>query len=243
VLELAVDEARRMEHHYIGTEHILLGLVRQSEGVAIDVLKRLGVSPDEVRRQILRVITESPVQPDTPASETASPVGEKPTEPPARPRPAPTAQQGNQELLAKIGTGVHVTLLFRFLQALSQTLNSEEKAQMRKLIEDEFSAVLSQQHIMLSEDERSRLLAPLIAPFKLANAGRRTFRLVISDTTSGETYADINLPVAQIREGLEAFIQALNAGNTGKLLNITDDENNNIVISVDDEPEAGAEQA
>jgi ATP-dependent Clp protease ATP-binding subunit ClpC len=62
VLELAVDEARRMGHHYIGTEHLLLGLVRQSEGVAIDVLKRLGVSPEDVRRQTRRVLQESPVQ-------------------------------------------------------------------------------------------------------------------------------------------------------------------------------------
>jgi len=45
VLELAVDEARRMGHHYIGTEHLLLGLVRQSEGIAIDVLKRLTLAP------------------------------------------------------------------------------------------------------------------------------------------------------------------------------------------------------
>jgi len=66
VLELAVDEARRMGHHYIGTEHLLLGLVRQSEGVAIDVLKRLGVSPEEVRRQTRRVLQESPVQTNTP---------------------------------------------------------------------------------------------------------------------------------------------------------------------------------
>src|SRR5258708_40288878 len=50
VLQLAVDEARRMGHHYIGTEHLLLGLVRQSDEVAIDVLKRLNVSPEEVRR-------------------------------------------------------------------------------------------------------------------------------------------------------------------------------------------------
>jgi len=64
VLELAVDEARRMGHHYIGTEHLLLGLVRQSEGVAIDVLRRLGVSPEEVRRQTRRVLQESPVQPN-----------------------------------------------------------------------------------------------------------------------------------------------------------------------------------
>jgi ATP-dependent Clp protease ATP-binding subunit ClpC len=66
VLELAIDEARRMGHHYIGTEHLLLGLVRQSEGVAIEVLKRLGVSPEEVRRQTRRVLQESPVQPPQP---------------------------------------------------------------------------------------------------------------------------------------------------------------------------------
>jgi ATP-dependent Clp protease ATP-binding subunit ClpC len=62
VLELAVDEARRMGHHYIGTEHLLLGLVRLPEGVAIDILKRLGISPEEVRRQTRRVLQENPVQ-------------------------------------------------------------------------------------------------------------------------------------------------------------------------------------
>ncbi|MEL6148962.1 MAG: ATP-dependent Clp protease ATP-binding subunit [Chloroflexota bacterium] len=72
VLELAVDEARRMGHHYIGTEHLLLGLVRQTEGVAIDVLRRLGVSPEEVRRQTRRVLQESPVQPNQPTDDDSS---------------------------------------------------------------------------------------------------------------------------------------------------------------------------
>lgn len=62
VLELAIEEARRMGHHYIGTEHLLLGLVRQTDGVAMDVLKRLGVNPEEIRRQTRRVLQESPVQ-------------------------------------------------------------------------------------------------------------------------------------------------------------------------------------
>jgi ATP-dependent Clp protease ATP-binding subunit ClpC len=72
VLELAVDEARRMGHHYIGTEHLLLGLVRQQDGIAIEVLRRLGVSPEEVRRQTRRVLSESPVEKPTEAPERQS---------------------------------------------------------------------------------------------------------------------------------------------------------------------------
>ena len=59
VLEHAVEEARRMGHHYIGTEHILLGLVRYGEGVALDVLSKLGVTPEQIRRQTRRVLQES----------------------------------------------------------------------------------------------------------------------------------------------------------------------------------------
>ncbi|NDJ61295.1 MAG: ATP-dependent Clp protease ATP-binding subunit [Chloroflexi bacterium] len=78
VLELAVDEARRMGHHYIGTEHLLLGLVRLTEGVAIDILKRLGVSPEEVRRQTRRVLQETPVQPNQPQQEEQRPRPRRP---------------------------------------------------------------------------------------------------------------------------------------------------------------------
>ncbi len=62
-LQLAVDEARRMGHHYIGTEHILLGLVRLNEGVALDVLRRLGVTPEQIRRQTRRTLEEGPARP------------------------------------------------------------------------------------------------------------------------------------------------------------------------------------
>jgi ATP-dependent Clp protease ATP-binding subunit ClpC len=59
VLEYAVEEARRMGQHYIGTEHLLLGLVRLNEGVAMDVLRKLGVSAEQIRRQTRRVLQES----------------------------------------------------------------------------------------------------------------------------------------------------------------------------------------
>jgi len=59
VLEFAVDEARSMGHHYIGTEHILLGLIRHGEGVAMDVLRKMGVTAEQIRRQTRRVLQES----------------------------------------------------------------------------------------------------------------------------------------------------------------------------------------
>ena len=60
VLQMAIEEARQMDHHYIGTEHLLLGLVRQSEGVGVAVLRRLGITPEQVRRQTRRMLQDGP---------------------------------------------------------------------------------------------------------------------------------------------------------------------------------------
>jgi ATP-dependent Clp protease ATP-binding subunit ClpA len=63
VIELAVDEARRLNHHYIGTEHILLGLAREGEGIATGVLESLGVNLERVRTATIRVLSgEDPVR-------------------------------------------------------------------------------------------------------------------------------------------------------------------------------------
>ena len=59
VVELAVDEARRMNHTYIGTEHLLIGLLREGEGVAAGVLESLGVTLDKVRAETHRILSNT----------------------------------------------------------------------------------------------------------------------------------------------------------------------------------------
>ncbi|SHM71023.1 ATP-dependent Clp protease ATP-binding subunit ClpC [Caldanaerovirga acetigignens] len=56
VLELALDESRRLKHNYVGTEHILLGLIREGEGVAAQVLANLGVSLERARNEVLTLL-------------------------------------------------------------------------------------------------------------------------------------------------------------------------------------------
>ncbi len=58
VIELAFDEARRQSHHYIGTEHLLLGLVREGEGIAAGVLESSGIRLENVRTLVIQVINQ-----------------------------------------------------------------------------------------------------------------------------------------------------------------------------------------
>ncbi|MBE4718975.1 ATP-dependent Clp protease ATP-binding subunit [Pseudarthrobacter sp. AB1] len=57
VLELALREALQLGHNYIGTEHILLGLIREGEGVAAQVLVKLGADPNRVRQQVIQLLS------------------------------------------------------------------------------------------------------------------------------------------------------------------------------------------
>ena len=75
VIELAVNEARKMGHHYIDTAHLLLGLVQQDDGMAVEILRRLGVSAEVIRRETNKTIHQMPsrelVQP-TPRTSSSS---------------------------------------------------------------------------------------------------------------------------------------------------------------------------
>jgi ATP-dependent Clp protease ATP-binding subunit ClpA len=58
VIELAVDEARGLNHHYIGTEHLLLGLMREGEGIGAGVLESFGLNLQEVREKVMQILNE-----------------------------------------------------------------------------------------------------------------------------------------------------------------------------------------
>ncbi|MCK4547940.1 MAG: ATP-dependent Clp protease ATP-binding subunit [Candidatus Eisenbacteria sp.] len=77
VLELAVDEARLLGHNYVGTEHLLLGLIREGEGVAARVLTNLGLDRKKVREETLRILGEAT------SAGPAKPRGEQKSDTPA----------------------------------------------------------------------------------------------------------------------------------------------------------------
>src|SRR5213596_417814 len=68
VIELAIDEARKLGHSHVGTEHLLLGLIREGEGIASGVLESLGVSLEKVRHQVIATLGQQHPQ----AAETAA---------------------------------------------------------------------------------------------------------------------------------------------------------------------------
>jgi ATP-dependent Clp protease ATP-binding subunit ClpC len=68
VLELSLSEAKLLGHPYIGTEHILLGLLREGEGVAVQVLAALGADLDGVRERVIQLLAEYQARKDGPAA-------------------------------------------------------------------------------------------------------------------------------------------------------------------------------
>src|SRR5476651_347487 len=82
VLELAVEEAQNMGHSHVGTEHLLLGLIREEEGVAAQVLENLGVRLDIVREEVISLLGEGqpgPTAPTTPARSSGGTKSKTPT--------------------------------------------------------------------------------------------------------------------------------------------------------------------
>jgi ATP-dependent Clp protease ATP-binding subunit ClpC len=75
VMELALREALRLRHRYLGTEHLLLGLLQEGKGVAIEALRGLGTDPGELRRAVLAELGERPGQTPPPGEQLGDPAG------------------------------------------------------------------------------------------------------------------------------------------------------------------------
>src|SRR5438309_2537466 len=73
VIEFAADEARKLGHSHVGTEHILLGIVREGEGIASGVLESLGVSLEKVRHQVIATLGQQ--HPEQPTAQAPHPTG------------------------------------------------------------------------------------------------------------------------------------------------------------------------
>jgi ATP-dependent Clp protease ATP-binding subunit ClpC len=93
VLELSLREALQLGHNYIGTEHILLGLIREGEGVAAQVLVKLECDLNGVRQQVIQLQEESPTTEGIPAS--ARRRGAR--------QPGSVSQEASSSMTAKLG--------------------------------------------------------------------------------------------------------------------------------------------
>ncbi len=97
VLELAIDEARRLGHHYLSTEHLLLGMIREGEGVGARVLHELGVDLGNARAQTMKLREAEPEEPE-----------------PAPPEGAAALVAAGEEALTCEGCGARCPVYFRY---------------------------------------------------------------------------------------------------------------------------------
>jgi len=106
VIELAVDEARRMQHHYLGTEHLLLGLIREGDGIAAGILTNMGLKLGQVREETVAIL-QTRLQKAAEKIETALQAAKSSTDEATIPTP-PTEQEagdlGGQEPGDSVGS-------------------------------------------------------------------------------------------------------------------------------------------
>jgi ATP-dependent Clp protease ATP-binding subunit ClpA len=216
-LELAVEEARRMGHHYIGTEHLLLGLVRQSGGVGIEILKRLGISPEEVRRQTRRVLQESPVQ------------NSAPQEPPESGRKA--QQAAVNEVLAESAVVSH-TRLFTLIQTL--VMKVLDMIEQNKLSSTQGAELLREllPEINLTPGERVQLASQ----FKRAEgAEKRHIHVTITDKNTEQSPVQISMGLEAALQNMDVLFSAILNNQTEALVFDNGDKQFRVEISIEDD--------
>lgn len=129
VIELAVEEARRFGHKYIGTEHLLLGLIREGEGIGAGVLKSLGVNLAQARQETLRLLSEiTRTNTEEALTEMQQPAEEQQVPPPPVPAEASSLLSEGEQGLTCSRCGARNLVYFHHCFNCGQLLASKEQA-------------------------------------------------------------------------------------------------------------------
>jgi hypothetical protein len=218
LLELAVDEARRMGHHYIGTEHLLLGLVRQSDSVAIEILKRLGVSPEEVRRQTRRVLQEAPVQPQstkTKAEPQVAPPNRKPVS-------FPPYETSTYKLM-------HAAMMKVFDMIEAGKLTTTQGSELLTALQPWFTPSLGEKALLIAEFKRPE------------NLQERRLRLVVTNIATEQIRFEMAVPLQGALDNIESVLGAVSEGFIGRLWREDVNKTNRIEVFIDEDESPSAE--
>lgn len=225
VLELAVDEARRLgkalgqSELYVGTEHLLLGLMRQSEGVAIEVVKRLGVSPEEVRRQVRRVLQEAPVQGQPPTPQVEPGIIKRTY---VMGQSFPPYQTHSYQIM-------HAAVMKILDMIEAGKLTTQQGAELLSALQPWFTPSLGEK-------------ALLVAEFKQPEAiQKRRLRMVITNIATSEIRVELFMPLQEALNSIEAVLGAVTDQFIGRLWTEDVDTTNRVEIYIDEDAPPTAE--
>ena len=133
VLELSLREALSLGHNYIGTEHVLLGLVREGEGLAVEILSSFDVDAENVRGEILRMLDDAgpgPAQPEVTAASGDVAAEAKPSKPEDIADLGPLGAEELDDLIDTLVAEEHVLAeRLRILRATLDMLRDEREEQ------------------------------------------------------------------------------------------------------------------
>jgi hypothetical protein len=217
VLELAVDEARRMKQLSIETEHLLLGLVRLPEGVALEVLKRLGVSLDEIRQRIDDVMEKTPKEEDTPSA---------PANPP---EPSEVPESPERRLFQQVPFVTHEERQ-RILQMVEDgKISADEGAKLLNALQFPTPYITTYLRVIFSQ------------LYAIGETAYRRLRVVISDPATNAVKTEFRLPMKTAAECIEALLDAVLGGQADKPAALTTEHGKIEIFVEEDAPKSPAE--
>ena len=202
LLELAVEEARTLDQHYIGTEHILLALVRQEDSMAVRLLKRFDISPEQIQQQTKRLLAEVSIPPLEPPAET---------EPIARESPSAFPATGSPHMT--------MTIVTKVLEMVSEDkLTTSQASELLKALQLDMTLTASGKANLVSVVNRAGV-----------NMKRRV-HITVSDSTTKEKLVEIVNPLEQMLGFIDHFLRLVADNDLDSL--VLDGDNSPIVTEL-----------